>query len=267
MEKISNLMNLQGRRALLTGATGELGHEIAATIAELGGHLLLTDRPGSNYSLVKQKILDHWNVEVKCIDCDLEDEDDRKNLIQEVSKNNQKLDILINNAAFVGTSSLVGWITDFEGQSIDTWRRAIELNLTAAFHLSQGCAPLLKKSDGGSIINIASIYAVNGPDYSLYEDTAMGNPAAYAVSKGGLVQLTRWLSTTLAPNIRVNSISPGGIFRNQPTIFVERYVARTPLGRMADNEDFKGTIAYLASDLSAYVTGQNIPVDGGWTVW
>ncbi|MBT4731198.1 SDR family oxidoreductase [Candidatus Woesearchaeota archaeon] len=267
MKKIADLMSLHGRRALITGATGGIGQEMAVTIAELGGSLLLVDRPGSDYESIKQKILDNWNVEIECIDCDLENEDARIALINMINKDEQGLDILINNAAFVGTSGLEGWVTDFDNQSVDTWRRAMEVNLTAAFHLTQGCTPLLKKSDGGSIINVASIYAINGPDYSLYEGTEMGNPAAYAASKGGLVQLTRWLSTTLAPHIRVNTISPGGVFRGQSEIFVERYVARTPLGKMADNEDFKGTIAYLASDLSAYVTGQNLLVDGGWTAW
>ena len=126
---------------------------------------------------------------------------------------------------------------------------------------------MLRKSGSGSIINIASIYGINGPDFSLYEDTEMGNPAAYAASKGGLIQLTRWLSTSLAPKIRVNAVSPGGIFRNQPKNFVERYENKTPLGRMANEEDLKGIIAYLSSDLSSYVTGQNIVIDGGWTVW
>ena len=93
----------------------------------------------------------------------------------------------------------------------------------------------------------------------------MGNPAGYSSSKGGLIQLTSWLATTVSPEIRVNSISPGGVWRNQPGMFVERYESRTPLGRMATEEDFKGVVAYLASDLSAYVTGQNIVVDGGWT--
>ena len=95
----------------------------------------------------------------------------------------------------------------------------------------------------------------------------MANPAAYAASKGGLLQLTRWLATTLAPKIRVNAISPGGIARNQPSSFVERYEARTPLGRMATEDDFRGAIAYLASDMSTYVTGQNLRVDGGWCSW
>ena len=106
-----------------------------------------------------------------------------------------------------------------------------------------------------------------GPDMRLYENTPVGNPAAYAASKGGLLQLTRWLATVLAPDVRVNAITPGGVWRDQPTEFYERYVGSTPLRRMATEEDLKGAVAYLASDLSAYVTGHNLVVDGGWTAW
>jgi NAD(P)-dependent dehydrogenase (short-subunit alcohol dehydrogenase family) len=267
MKKISDLMNLKGRSALITGATGCIGQEISLTIAELGGDLLLVDRPGSDYSLIRQKILDNWDVNIDCVDCDLEDENSRNRLIDGVIKHNKNIDILINNAAFVGDSNLDGWVDDFCKQSVKTWNRALEVNLTAAFHLSQAFTPLLKNNNKGSIINISSIYGVVAPDFSVYEGTDMGNPAAYSVSKGGLIQLTRWLSTTIAPEVRVNCISPGGVWRNQPSVFVERYESKTPLGRMATEEDFKGIIAYLASDLSAYVTGQNIIVDGGWTTW
>mgnify|MGYP001228613475 FL=1 len=265
MKKISDLMNLKGRRALITGATGGIGQEIALTIAELGGDLLLVDRPSSDYGLIMQKIFDNWDVNIECIDCDLENEDSRNYLIDKAIKSNKNLDILINNAAFVGESNLEGWVEDFDKQSLETWNRALGVNLTAPFHLSQAFTPLLRKNNNGSIINIASIYGMNAPDYSLYKGTDMGNPAGYSSSKGGLIQLTNWLATTVSPEIRVNSISPGGVWRNQPNKFVERYESRTPLGRMATEEDFKGVVAYLASDLSAYVTGQNIVVDGGWT--
>ena len=265
MKKISDLMSLKGRRALITGATGGIGQEIALTIAELGGDLLLVDRPSSDYGLVTQKIFDNWDVNIECIDCDLENEASRNYLIDKAIKSDKNLDILINNAAFVGESNLEGWVEDFDKQSLETWNRALEVNLTAPFHLSQAFTPLLRKNNNGSIINIASIYGMNAPDYSLYEGTNMGNPAGYSASKGGLIQLTSWLATTVSPDIRVNSVSPGGVWRNQPSKFVERYESRTPLGRMATEEDFKGVVAYLASDLSAYVTGQNIVVDGGWT--
>ncbi len=267
MRNIKDLMSLKGRTALITGATGGIGQEAAITIAELGGDLLLVDRPGSDYSPIKKKILEKYNVIIECIDCNLESESSRKILIERVSGRDKELNIIINNAAFVGESDLKGWVTDFEDQDIETWRRALEVNLTAIFHLSKGLVKKLKNSKSSSIINISSIYGMNGPDYSLYRETEMGNPAAYSASKGGLIQLTRWLATTIAPDVRVNCVSPGGVWRNQPDVFVERYKSKTPLARMASEEDFKGVIAYLASDLSAYVTGQNIVVDGGWTVW
>jgi len=268
MRTINELMSLKGRKAIVTGATGGLGEHIATTIIELGGDLILVDRPGSDYSSLLSELEENDIANIQCFDCDLENEDERKNLIARINKDHATgLDILINNAAFGGTADLSGWVTKFEEQSVETWRRAIEVNLTAAFDLSKGLVKTLGKNGHGSIINIASIYGMNGPDFSLYKGTKMGNPAAYAASKGGLIQLTRWLATAVAPDIRVNSISPGGVWRNQPKEFVERYESRTPLARMANEEDFKGAVAYLASDLSAYVTGQNIVVDGGWTVW
>ena len=267
MKSVAELMNMKGRRALITGANGSIGQIIALTLAELGADLTLVDRPGSDYSHLVEQIGKVKKVVIRTIDCDLENEKHRKQLIDTVSRFKEGLDVLVNNAAFVGTSGLAGWVTPFEEQSVETWRRAMEVNLTAAFDLIKGFAPLLKASGYGSVINIGSIYGVVGPDYSLYKDTNMGSPAAYAASKGGLIQLTRWLATTLAPQVRVNAISPGGVFRNQPDKFVKNYEARTPLGRMGTEEDFKGAIAYLASDLSAYVTGVNQMVDGGWSAW
>lgn len=267
MATVAELMSLKGRQALITGAAGHIARIIAQTLAELGANLFLVDRPNSDYGLLVQELERDWKIQVRVFECDLEAQGDRNRLIESVRQQDGKLDVLVNNAAFVGTSDLQGWVTDFEQQTIETWRRALEVNLTSAFDLVKGLAPLLKQSKGGSIINIGSTYAFYGPDYSLYEGTAMGNPAAYAASKGGLMQLTRWLATTLAPQVRVNSISPGGVFRNQPASFVERYKARTPLRRMATEDDFRGAIAYLTSDMSAYVTGQNLAVDGGWGVW
>jgi len=177
------------------------------------------------------------------------------------------MDILLNNAAYVGTSGLTGWAVPFEQQTSDTWRKAMEVNLTAVFNLTQASREALIASGHGSIINIASIYGIVGPNLDLYEGTSMGNPAAYAASKGGLVQFTRWCATVLAPQIRVNAITPGGISRNQSETFLERYVSRTPMKRMGTEEDFQGAIVYLASDLSKYVTGHNLIVDGGFSVW
>jgi len=264
---ISELSNLKGRRALITGSTGALGRVMADTLAELGADLVLVDRPGSDFDDLIVSLTERWDANVECQVCDLEQQTQRTELMASLKDSGKGLNILINNAAFVGTSELHGWGVPFEQQTVETWRRALEVNLTAIFHLCQGLTALLKEAQGAGIINIASIYGMYGPDWNLYEGTSMNNPAAYGASKGGLIQFTRWLATTIAPNIRVNAISPGGIFRNQPETFVQRYEAKTPLGRMATEEDFRGVVAYLASDLAKYVTGQNLIVDGGWGVW
>jgi NAD(P)-dependent dehydrogenase (short-subunit alcohol dehydrogenase family) len=264
---INELMDLKGRRALITGAAGGLGGVMAATLAELGANLILVDCEGVNLPALRSKLMERWGIDVDYYVCNLEYQLERTKLIASLTNQNIGLNILINNAAFVGASDLEGWGVPFESQTIETWRRGLEVNLTAVFDLCQGLAPLLRASNSANIINIASIYGTFAPDWGLYEDTGMGNPAAYSASKGGLIQLTRWLATTIAPHIRVNSISPGGILRGQPETFVRRYESKTPLGRMANEDDFRGAVAFLASDMARYVTGQNLLVDGGWGIW
>lgn len=266
MTTLKHLMDLHGRRALVTGALGGLGRVMSHTLAELGADLVLVDRAGGDFAGFQDE-LTRWQVKVSVMPCDIEQEAERRALMDGVVADGLGLSILVNNAAFVGASGLTGWAVPFEQQSLETWRRALEVNLTAIFDFCQGLAPVLKQSPGANIVNIASMYGMLGPDWRLYDDTNMSNPAAYAASKGGLIQLTRWLSTTLAPSVRVNSISPGGIWRNQPQAFVQRYESRTPMGRMANEEDFVGAIAFLATDLASYVTGQNLAVDGGWSAW
>ena len=266
MRMLQQLMDLSGRCALVTGAAGALGRTISATLAEQGAELILVDRTETNLAELADALCGEFGVMVLSVACDLEQTAERAALMAQVAEHG-RLDVLVNNAAFVGTSGLAGWALPFEQQSVETWRRALEVNLTAAFDLCQQATSLLRASGHGSIINIGSIYGLHGPDWGLYEGTAMANPAAYAASKGGLLQLTRWLATTLGPEVRVNSISPGGIARGQPKAFIERYATRTPLRRMASEDDFRGAIAYFASDLSAYVTGQNLSVDGGWGTW
>ena len=138
--------------------------------------------------------------------------------------------------------------------------------MSAIFHLTRDLSNLLIKSKNGKVINIGSIYGVVAPKWEIYSKLKMNNRAGYSSSKSGLLQLTKWFATCLAPNVRVNMISPGGILRGQPKTFVKKYNSNTPLGRMANLDDFNGTLIYLASDLSKYVTGQNLLVDGGWTI-
>ena len=264
MKSIHELISLKGKTALLTGACGGMGRMISFQLAELGCDLLLLDKYSENLHSLKDEIRKDFSINIECITCDLECTSNRNKAISRV-KRKGCLDILINNAAFGGTTKLPGWCVTFEKQALDTWKRAIEVNLTSVFHLTQGFCKFLSETNG-SVINIGSIYGELGPDWSLYDGTSMGNPAAYSASKGGLIQLTRWLATTLAPNVRVNCISPGGIYRNQPKEFVERYEAKTPLKRMANEDDFKGIVTYLATNMSKYTTGQNFIIDGGYSI-
>lgn len=267
MRSLKELMNLTGRVALITGGAGHIGATMGEALAELGAAVAVLDIAQESCTSTANRIKETYHVQTLPLVIDLSDDEAVRSVPPRLLERFGRLDILVNNAALVGTSDLKGWAVPFPEQSSETWRLALDVNLTAAFVLVQSCAGALTVSGHGSVINIGSIYGVMGPDMSLYKDTPLGNPAAYAASKGGLLQLTRYLATVLAPRVRVNAISPGGVWRNQPEAFHQRYVARTPVGRMATEEDLKGAVAYLASDLSGYVTGHNLVVDGGWTAW
>ena len=260
-------MDLQGRVALVTGGAGHIGRAICEALAELGADIAVLDIDGEVCEEAALRLHTSFGVKTMPMVIDLSQDQMLRSVPHVILERFDRLDILVNSAALVGTSKLKGWAVPLAEQDVDTWRLALEVNLTAAFVLVQACAEALAVSGRGAVINIGSIYGMVGPDMRLYKSGVLGNPAAYAASKGGLLQLTRWLATVLAPDIRVNAITPGGIWREQPEIFCERYKNRTPLQRMATEEDLKGAVAYLASDLSSYVTGHNLVVDGGWTAW
>jgi len=260
--------DLNGRVALITGAAGHLGSAVGDALAELGADIVVLDLSAETTQAEAQRLAAAHGVRSIAIPFDLENPEGIAVVPERVQHELGRLDILVNNAALVGSSSgLDAWSVPFLEQSVASFRRGLDVNLTAAFALTQACAPLLARSGQGSVVNVLSIYALVGPDRRLYEGTTMENPAGYGASKGGLLQLTRWLATTLAPDVRVNAITPGGIFRDTKEPFLSRYTERTPLKRMATEEDLKGAFAFLASGLSRYVTGQNLVVDGGWTAW
>lgn len=267
MDTISSQMNMKGRTVVITGGCGHLGQTMAHTLAEAGADIVIVDMFQDKIDAFCAELQKRWGVTTLGIAANLEEEAERRSIPQKVVEAMGRLDVLINNAAFVGTSKLTGWGVPFEQQETETWRRALEVNLTAIFDLTQSALPYLRASGHGSIINVASIYGIVGADPRLYEGLDMFNPAAYAASKGGLVQFTKWCATVLAPEVRVNAITPGGIFCNHENPFLERYEQKTPLKRMAHEEDFIGATIFLASDLSRYITGQNIVVDGGFSVW
>ncbi|MDP3703766.1 MAG: SDR family oxidoreductase [Candidatus Omnitrophota bacterium] len=265
---LAQLMDLSGRKALVTGGAGHLGSMICETLTELGANVAVLDQDAA---AVEQQVKalgeSSKGGRAIALPCDLRNEQATRRAIREAREAMGGLGILIHCAAHVGTTQAPGWAVPFDQQTVAAWNAALQVNVTSAFVMTQEAKPALLDSGHGTVIFLASIYGMAAPDPRLYEGTDLANPAAYGVSKAGLLQLTRYLATTLAPHVRVNAITPGGIWRDQPEVFHQRYVTRTPLGRMGTEEDVKGAVAYLASDLSAYVTGQNLIVDGGWTAW
>jgi NAD(P)-dependent dehydrogenase (short-subunit alcohol dehydrogenase family) len=267
MRKLTELMDLKGRVALVIGGAGHIGTAFCESLAELGAEIAVHDINAEQAERKAGEISDDFKVKSLGIGGNLLDEKETEKIIPKTLEKFGRLDILIHTAAFVGTTNFPGWAVPFEEQSYAAFESALRVNLTSAFLLAKEAKEPLATTGNGSIILVSSTYGLVGPDFSLYEGTKMANPAGYGASKGGILQLTRYLATLLAPLIRVNAITPGGVFRNQAEVFVDRYVKKTPMGRMAVEEDFKGAAAYLASDLSRYVTGQNLVVDGGFTAW
>jgi NAD(P)-dependent dehydrogenase (short-subunit alcohol dehydrogenase family) len=257
--------DLNGKTALITGGLGHLGRALCIEFAKQGTNLVVLDKDNEDSDFSSE--LQRNGISVDFYHVDFESQGSRMLVIEDISKKYRGLDILINNAAYVGSTNVSGWAVPFKDQSISTWNRALEVNLTTPFHLVQGFEKLLRNSNAPAIVNIGSIYGSHGPDWELYKGTDMGNPAGYAASKGGLIQLTRWLATTLSPVVRVNCVSPGGIGRAQEPTFVEKYENRTPLKRMATEEEIVNVVLFLASSSASYITGQNVYVDGGWSAW
>lgn len=267
MRTVAALMSLEGRVAVVTGGAGHIGLAAGEALAECGANVVVVDREAAGCEERARHLSSHGGKEALGFAADLSNPAACKAIVDRTLARFGRLDVLVNNAGFTGMSGEKGWAVPFAEQTVEAWDAAMRVNLTAPFLLVQAAQASLAKSGHGSVVNVGSIYGVTGPVMAMYAGTAMENPAGYAAGKGGLLQLTRHLATLLAPQIRVNAVSPGGIERGQPASFQKEYVSRTPMARMGVEEDLKGAFAFLAGDASAYLTGQNLLVDGGWTAW
>lgn len=262
-------LNLAGRVALITGAANILGPEFAAALAEFGAQLALVDINGKACTHVAQQVEETYGTRALAIRADISDEKAVAAMVRQVMSTFGHMDILINAAAIKTRD----YFKSLEKYKLEDWNQVMAVNLTGTFVCTKHVVPFFMKQKKGNIINIASIYGIVGPDPRIYEgswylDQQINTPPVYAASKGGVVNFTRYLATTLAPyNIRANCITPGGVFSGQNKTFVNRYSARVPLGRMARREELRGAVLFFASDASSYITGHNLVVDGGLTAW
>jgi NAD(P)-dependent dehydrogenase (short-subunit alcohol dehydrogenase family) len=272
------MFDLTGRVALVTGGAGMLGREHADAIAAAGGHPVLVDLAGA----APEEAADELNARQGCralgVAADVSELDAVDTVIERTLETFDRLDILINNAALTvkgGAEDLPGYFAAFEDYPVELWRRALDVGLTGAFLMSQAAGRIMTQRGGGVILNIASTAGMVGPDPRIYEGITdpysgkpFNTPIAYSATKAGVIGMTRYLATWGAPKgIRVNALSPGGVFDGHEERFVANYSSRVPLGRMADRSEYKGAVLFLVSDASSYMTGANLIVDGGWTCW
>ena len=254
---VQELFDLKGRVAVVTGGSGLFGRQIAEALAEAGARTIMASR--NLEKLRAQADFFRQNgLEVDVLQYDQSSEESIKQLLKQVLDLAGKVDVLVNN-------SVLRTMKDWADPAAN-FAKSMEVNATGMFVMTRVFGDHMATQGRGSIINVGSIQGVVGPDFTLYEGLNWGTPPDYFFHKGGLLQLTRYAASVLGPRgVRVNAISPGGFFNNQDESFVKRYNARTFLGRMANETDIKGGIVFLASDASAYVTGANLAVDGGYT--
>jgi NAD(P)-dependent dehydrogenase (short-subunit alcohol dehydrogenase family) len=255
---------IKGKRVLLLGACGVLGRAHARILVEHETRLIVADRPGSTV-LEDAKSLGIYGVEI-----DIADEAAVVDGIANVANQYDGLDGAIFNAAITseGLAEIGDPFHPFEEYPLALWQKAIDINLTGAFLFAREAGKVLKGSGGGSLISVASTYGVVGPDHRIYDGQPFRSFPAYSASKAGIIGLTRWLATWWAKDgVRVNCVSPGGVYNNHNEHFTAAYGNRTPMGRMADRDEITGILIYLLSDSSRYCTGQNFIIDGGFTAW
>lgn len=245
---------------LITGINGPMGRVIAGELRKSGWNILGTDRHASpDSSLAVDRLL--------YFSANLEIPEEVVSVAEWSLQNSHGAISLVNNAAFTTEANSYDYAVRLPEQSLNSFEKALKVNLTAPFILTQALAPRMLEHSSASVVNITSTYGLVGPQPSIYENVDFFNSAGYAASKGGLHQLTKYFATILAPQVRVNSVAPGGVERGHSKDFVSRYVALTPLARMNSELDVANAVNFLLSSKASYITGQSISVDGGWTSW
>ena len=260
--------DLTGKVVVITGGTGLLGFAYCQALADHGANVVMADLPSAAPASKAKAIKTVSPSEAFGVASDLNSESDVVQLFEKVLAKFGRVDVVVNNAAATGEHLMRhgATFTSFEDSTLVVWESVIRVNLTGVYLVSREGGKAMLKSGGGSLINVSSTYGVVGPDHRIYEGMKFNSLPSYAASKAGVHGLTRWLASYWGEKgIRVNTLVPGGVENNHDPEFVRRYVERTPMRRMARCEDLVGMVIFLASDASAYCTGQQYLVEGGWT--
>lgn len=255
------IFDISGRTVVLTGACGLVGRKIAAEFLARGANLVLADLKQADPAGFAASLGDK-----ACgVACDVSSADDVAALLRRSLEAFGRVDVLINSHQYKPKGFLVARPEDFPEE---LWDAVIGANLKGTFLTNRDFGKAMLEQGKGSIINFASTYGVVSSNPALYEDNSLGNPVAYSASKGGVIMLTKYLGTYWAQRgVRVNCLTPHGVWNNHEPAFVERFSRMSPMGRLMTSDEVVGAALFLASDASSYVTGSNLLVEGGWTAW
>jgi 2-deoxy-D-gluconate 3-dehydrogenase len=273
MSDLPSSFDLTGKVAVVTGSAGLLGSGFCRTLAEAGASIVMADNNAdANKALAGELAEDNYNA--TAVTTDIADSASVRSLIAQTTKQYKRLDILVNSAALdpkFDPDHEDKHTSSFENYALEDWNQALDVNLTGMFLVTQAAVQPMLDQQSGVIVNICSTYGLVAPDQRIYQREGQADtfkPVYYSVTKAGVLGFTRYLAGYYAgKNIRVNALTPGGVYNQHDDVFVENYAARTMLGRMAERSEMNSALLFLASDASSYMTGANLVIDGGWTAW
>lgn len=268
---ILKLFDLTDKVIVLTGSAGRLGFNFAHILSDAGANVILVDTNEKKNKILEKMIRKKYHTKPLACNIDISNPVDVSELRKQIVQKYGHIDGLINNAFFSPRLEIERSAMNFEEYPLDLWNKVLSVNLTGVFLCCQEFGKVMsKQKTGGSIVNISSIYGINGADQRIYGNTKLNSPPSYAATKGAIVNFTRYLAAYWnRKNIRVNTMTLGGVLDKSymDKQFIKNYSEKTMLGRMANTNEYNGALLFLLSDASSYMTGTNLILDGGWTAW
>lgn len=269
-DSIQKIFDLSNKTAILTGSAGRLGTQFANILSEAGANLVLIDIDEKKNKQLEKSIQKKFHTKTMTFNVDISNKSSLESVKKNILKKFNKIDILINNAFFNPSINQTSKTINFETFPLDLWNKVIGVNLTGVFLCCQEFGTIMAKQKSGSIVNISSIYGLVGADQRIYGKSKLNSQVSYSATKGSIVNITRYLASYWhRKNVRVNTLTLGGVIDKSymKKSFIKNYSDKTILGRMAEKDDYNGSLLFLASDASSYMTGANLVIDGGWTAW